>query len=364
LVLVSIVDGEFEFSFFGPEDHRLPFHAADHVEGGFGFTAQRQFEEVLFDAGLDGLAELGGNFKEAVGRAQAFNALVGPLVVVILDPEANALARRLEALELRAGEELLPDRFPEPLDLAQGHGMMRPGFEMVGPVLLHLGLETGGAPPVDILSPVVGQHLFGRLVFAGRDPKHLQHVLGGVAAEQVRPHDEPRVVVQEGDDVGVAPAQPEGEDVRLPHLVGRRPLKKAGPHQVAPGLGRRLNQALILERSTNRLRAGLQEEDPPKQLADPFNPPAGFLPLEFQDLVTNRRGQLRPGNATDLGFESLLAIEPVAAHPLVNRGGADPYLAGDELLREALFQVEFDDAHSLFEGAWRIFSRRSPPRGG
>src|ERR1041385_689823 len=32
-VFVSIVDREFEFSFFGPEDNRLPFHAADHVEG-------------------------------------------------------------------------------------------------------------------------------------------------------------------------------------------------------------------------------------------------------------------------------------------------------------------------------------------
>src|SRR6516225_2683038 len=36
LILVSIVDRKFEFSFFGPEDDRLTFHAADHVEGRLG----------------------------------------------------------------------------------------------------------------------------------------------------------------------------------------------------------------------------------------------------------------------------------------------------------------------------------------
>jgi hypothetical protein len=49
LVFVSIVDGEFEFSFFGPKDDRLPFHAADHVEGSLGLTAQGHLQQVVLD---------------------------------------------------------------------------------------------------------------------------------------------------------------------------------------------------------------------------------------------------------------------------------------------------------------------------
>jgi hypothetical protein len=240
-VFVSIFDGEFEFAFFGPENDGLAFHPADHIEGGFGFAAQRHFQEVFLDACLDGLAQLRRDFKKAVRRAKAFNALVGPLVIVVFDPQANAFSRRIEALELGAGEELLPDGFPEALDLAQRHGMMGPGLEVVGPVLFHLRLEAGEAPPVDILPAVVGEHLFGRLVFAGGDPEDLQHVFGRVAAEQVRPHNEARVIVHEADHVGVAPAQPEGENVRLPHLVRRGPLKETRADQVAPGLGRRFD---------------------------------------------------------------------------------------------------------------------------
>ena len=78
----------------------MPFHAADHVEGSFGLAAQGHLQQVFLNTGLDGFAQLTGHFKEAVCRAKAFDALVGPLVIIILDPKANALAGRIEALEL------------------------------------------------------------------------------------------------------------------------------------------------------------------------------------------------------------------------------------------------------------------------
>jgi len=61
--------------------------------------------------------------------------LVRPLVVVVLHPEPHPLARGLEAVELGAHQELLPDRLPEPFDLAQGHGMMRPALDVMNPIL-------------------------------------------------------------------------------------------------------------------------------------------------------------------------------------------------------------------------------------
>jgi hypothetical protein len=295
LVLVSIVDRKFEFSFFGPEDDGLTFHAADHVEGRLGLAAQGQLQQVFLDAHFDGFAQLSSDFEEAVRRAKTFDALVWPLVVIVFDPEPDAFARGLEALELSAGEELLPDAFPEALDLAQGHRVVRPGLEVVRPVLFHLGLKPRGAAPVDVLPTIVGEHLFGRLVFGRGDAKDLQHVVGGMAAEQIGADHEPGVIVHEADEVGVAATQPEGEDVGLPHLVGRGPLKEPGPDQVAPRLGRRLNQALFFEGFAHRLRAGRQEEHPPQQLGDPFDTPRGFLPFECEDFVADGLRQLPAG---------------------------------------------------------------------
>ncbi len=58
-----------------------------------------------------------------------------PLVVVVFHPQAHPLARRLETVELRPHQKVFPDRLPEPFDLAQGHGMMRPAFDVVNPIL-------------------------------------------------------------------------------------------------------------------------------------------------------------------------------------------------------------------------------------
>jgi hypothetical protein len=86
-------------------------------------------------ATLDDLAQLLGDSKEAIGRTQAVQGLMRPTVVVVLHPESNPLAGRLEAVELRALQKLLPDGFPEAFDLAQGHGVMRPALQVVHPIL-------------------------------------------------------------------------------------------------------------------------------------------------------------------------------------------------------------------------------------
>jgi hypothetical protein len=205
-VFVSIVDREFEFSFFGPENDGLPFHAADHVEGGFGLAAQSHLQQVVGDAGLDGFAQLTGYFKEAVGWAQTFDALMGPLVIIILDPKADALAGRLEAFELGPREELLPDAGPEPLDLAEGHGVMRTGLEVGDAVLFKLGLEAGSAAPTGVLASVIRQHLLGRVELAHGGAEDFQDVFGRLAAEQIGPDQETGIIIHEADEIGIASA--------------------------------------------------------------------------------------------------------------------------------------------------------------
>jgi hypothetical protein len=155
-VVLLITDTEFEFALLGAEHDGLAVHAAHHVKGRLGFAAQGQFQEVFLNAGLDGFAQLGLDLEEAVRRAHAFDALVGPLVVIVFDPEFDAFAGRLERIELGPHEEVLPDGGPEALHLAEGHGMMRPGFDVRDPILLEFGLEAAGAAPAGVLAAVVG----------------------------------------------------------------------------------------------------------------------------------------------------------------------------------------------------------------
>jgi hypothetical protein len=93
-------------------------------------------------------------------------------MVVVLHPQPNPLAGRLEAVELGALQKLLPDGFPEAFDLAQGHGMMRPTLQVVHPILAQLRLETGGSTPTRILASLIGEHLFGHAVLGHRPAVH------------------------------------------------------------------------------------------------------------------------------------------------------------------------------------------------
>jgi len=54
-VVLLIADTEFEFALFGAEHDRLAVHPPDHVEGSARLSAQRHLQEVLLDAGFDGL---------------------------------------------------------------------------------------------------------------------------------------------------------------------------------------------------------------------------------------------------------------------------------------------------------------------
>jgi hypothetical protein len=172
-LVLFVADTEFEFALLGPEHDGLAVHATDHVEGGLGFAAQGQFQEVFLNARLDGFAKRRLDLEEAVRRAEAINTLMRPLVVVVFDPKFDPFPGGVEAVELGAGEELLPDAFPEPFDLAQGHGMMRPALDMVNPILAQFRLETGGAAPTCVLAALIGKHLFGHAVLRHRSAVHL-----------------------------------------------------------------------------------------------------------------------------------------------------------------------------------------------
>jgi hypothetical protein len=171
-----IVHQHFHFALFRPDDHTLPAHAAHHVKRIHWAATQRQLQNIFGNTLFQGLFQVVGNFEKPVGRAQPTDTLVRALVIVILNPEGGAFHRLLEAVELGPLEEFPQDRFPEPLNLAQRHGVVGAGADVTHAVFFHLSFKTGLAPPVRVLSAVVGEHLFGNAILGDTTAVGLQHV--------------------------------------------------------------------------------------------------------------------------------------------------------------------------------------------
>ncbi|HEY0722479.1 MAG TPA: hypothetical protein VGD41_00500, partial [Pyrinomonadaceae bacterium] len=138
--MIAVIDGEFEFTFFGPQDYRLALQPAHHVKGRLRLSAQSHLQKVLLNALLDGFAHLACHLKEAIGGTKTFDALVGTFEVVVLNPEADALPRRLESVELGTTQKLLMERGPEAFDFAERLGMMGRGANMNDALLVQLFL--------------------------------------------------------------------------------------------------------------------------------------------------------------------------------------------------------------------------------
>jgi hypothetical protein len=337
------IDEHLHAALLGPDHHRLLAQPAHHVEGAAWLPAERELEHVLLDAALDDLPELLGDGKEAIRRTEPVQSLVRAPVVVVLHPEPHPLAGRLEAVELGTPQELLPDRLPEALQLAQGHGVMGSALQVVHAILAELGLEAGRAPPARELPALVGEQLLRDAVLRHRPAVDLQDVLRRLAAEDLQPHHVAGVIIEEADEVGVLAAQPEGEDVGLPQLVRRGALEEARPGGVPLGFGARLLEEMVLvERAAHRLPAHGQEQHPPQELADLLDPQVGLAPLEVDDLRLHHRGHFGPRMAPS-GWLRLQARFPLGAkpaHPRPERAEADAEFAGDLRDGEPFLEAE------------------------
>jgi len=95
-----------DLALLGPDHNRLATHAPHHVKRVHRPAAKGEFEGVFRDPLFDRLSQLGGDLEEAVSGAKPPDPLVGPLIVVILDPQPRALDRLLEAVKLGPLQEL------------------------------------------------------------------------------------------------------------------------------------------------------------------------------------------------------------------------------------------------------------------
>lgn len=158
---------------------------------------------------------------------------MGPLVVVVFDPERDAGLRFFKVFKLCAFQKLRPDGLPVALDFSKGHRMMRRTANVMNTILLQFHLELGLAAPRNILPAVVAQEFLGYSVLNNRSTVNFQDVLAGLAAVNTEPDDVAAKIVDEADEVDLAPSHPPREDVGLPHLVGRGPFKEPGFRGIA-----------------------------------------------------------------------------------------------------------------------------------
>jgi len=351
---------------FRRDHQRLLAHTADHVERLLRLAMPRQQRHVGSHAAFDRGAFLLVDREEPVCRAQPAETLMRPAVVVVLHPPREALPRLVEGFEARLDEELVLERLPQSLDLAQCLGMLRRTADVMDVVILQFLLEPRGPTPTGILPAVVGQHLLGRAVFAHRAPVDLQHALRGVAAIQPQPHDVPGVVIQEGDDVRRLPQDGVVRDVALPQLIRRRALEPAR-RRLAPVAKflRRLHQPFADEFLAHLLRAGPHPEPLPQQLRDPPHALPGLGVLQRHDLLPDRHRQLPRCRPRPRILQPGNAVLPVEFRPVPHGLGRHPEFPAHRFRRDPFLQVQLHGSppHLHRIGAWsRIRSRQSLPR--
>jgi len=331
-----------ELALFDFHHHRLLAHPPDHVKRRLRLAPQRQLQDVRLDALLEGLAQRLLNGKEPIRRTQAFEPLVRALVVVVFHPQPDAVPRLLEGSELGATEELVPDRLPEPLDLAQRHRVMRLAAEVMDVVFLELLLEPRLAPPRGVLPPIVRKHLPGHSILGQRAAIDFQHVLTGLAAEQFEPHQIARVVIHEADQIRLLAADAESADIALPQLHRRGPLKETRLGRVAFAFSLGLGHQLVLVQCLPyRLGTRRQEQHPPHPLGDP--PDAELRLFRFQPhdgLLYRDRARTGGGHrALAARLQTGLAILPVTPDPAPDGVGRQMQLLRYQAHDEALFQM-------------------------
>jgi len=82
--------------------------------------------------------------------------------------------------------------------------MMRPATDVLDPILLHLTLEAGLAPPIGVLPAVVGEHLPRHTVVGYPATVGLQDMFGRLTAVQPQGGDVTAVIIHKADQIRVA----------------------------------------------------------------------------------------------------------------------------------------------------------------
>ena len=258
----------------------------DQVERRLRGLLARESQRVRRHRRLDCAAHRGGRPEVPIRRRQPLERLVRPLEVVVLHIQRHPSLAVREVREHRARQQLLPQRLPEPLDLAAGLRVVRAALHVRDAVALELRLELRRAAPRRVLPALVGEDLPRCPV--RRDParERLEHQRAPLVVRHREAHQEPRVIVEERRHVHpLVAAQQEREQVRLPQLVRLRPLE-ARRCRSRPRLEPRCRwrpHLLLAQHPAHRRRRGAEPEEAAHHVADPAAPRLRLLCLHRED---------------------------------------------------------------------------------
>jgi hypothetical protein len=244
----------------------------------------REPQRVLGHLRLDARAHRGGGPEEPVGGRQSPQPLVRALEVVVLDKKPHAPMAVLEVREHRAREKLLPQGLPEPLDLPAGLRMMRPALHMLDAVALQLRLELRAAAPGGVLAALIGEDLPRRPVLGNPTAQRFQHQHASLVVRHRQTHQIPGVIVQKGRNVDAfMAAQQEREQIRLPQLVGLRPLEVLHDLLASYPAGHDLRRdAFAPQHPTHRGLGGAKAQKSLHQIPDAASPGLRLLRVRRQ----------------------------------------------------------------------------------
>jgi hypothetical protein len=152
---VAVWGLQYQLSSFAVQGQGLPADLADQEHGLPGRLVQGQGQLVFSPSRFKGLADLVLGPKKAVRRHRVVDALVWPEVVVVVYEVPYAFLGLKELLRLGPAPELRAHGAPEALTLAQGLGVVRPGHDVLDPLLDQELLELALAPPGEILPALV-----------------------------------------------------------------------------------------------------------------------------------------------------------------------------------------------------------------
>jgi hypothetical protein len=220
---------------------------------------------------------------------------VRALEVVVLHKERRAPLAVVEVGEDGAGQELLPHRLPEALDLAAGLGMVWPALDVADALAAKLLLEPRLAPPGGVLAPLVGQDLARGAVVRNPPRERLEHERAPLMVRHHETYEVARVIVQERRHVHpfVAPKE-EGEEVRLPQLIRLGALKAPLRRLRSWSYGRALlAKPFLLEHPAHRGVGGANAEEAPHHVANPAAARLRFGSLRRKHRLAARIGLRR-----------------------------------------------------------------------
>lgn len=299
----------------------------DEVEGLARRLLAREAHLVVGDALLDHGAHVRRRAEESVGGHEAFERLVRPLEVVGVDEVRDAPVAVGEVRKHRARQKLVPERLPEPLDLAERLRVLRPALDVSDAVLAKLFLEFRLAAPHRVLPPLVGEDFLRRAVLRDAARERLHHEIRFLVVRERKRDDVTRVIVHEADEVEpLVLAQQKREDVALPELVGLRALEATRRVLARPLRRLLLDEPGLVQDGAHLRLAHAQALEAREHVADP---PRAVLGVRLAHLhhgvALGRRLRRRRRRRTRLARDE--RVEPavlVEVDPRVDRRERNP----------------------------------------